>query len=90
MSITRLHLVARTSSGVPDGRTRCVSIAPQNDSRVPQRRFSSARFDIRPAEVCTGLRMSTPISTKSSTRSKTSPSVWKNTRAFVRSRMKAM
>jgi len=39
--------------------------------------FSSSRFDILPAEVWIGLRISTPISMKSGMRRKTSPSVWK-------------
>ena len=51
---------------------------------------SPARSDMRPADVCMGFRISTPISMKSGIRSNTSPSVWKKTLALVRSLMKDM
>ena len=59
----RRRTSSRTSCGVPNGSVFCVfTPPPQNTSRLPNLRFSSAG-SIPRAEHCTGLRMSKPAST---------------------------
>ena len=83
-SATRRWTSARTSAGVPAPSTRCVSTPPPQKTRSrPNSRLSSA-VSIPAAETCTGLRISTPISTRSGISSRTAPQVWKKTFAVVR------
>ena len=57
---------SRTVSGDADGSTCCASIAPpQNTNRSPKRSFRSSLDPCPAALICTGFRMSTPLSKRS-------------------------
>ena len=84
-SCTLARTSSSTSSGVPFGRTLWVSIPPpQNTSLSPNSRFKSAAF-MSLLLYCTGLRISTPISTRSGIRGYMEPQEWYHTFASVRS-----
>src|SRR5208337_457702 len=60
----RLRTCSRTSAGVPNGKTFCVSTPPpQKTNRSPKFAFNCCG-SIPAAEHCTGLRMSKPASIK--------------------------
>ena len=86
-SATRRRTSARTSAGVPLPSTPWVSTPPPQKTRSRPKSRLRAAVSIPVAETCTGLRTSTPISTRSGSSSRIAPHEWKRIFARVRARM---